>query len=85
MDNADNAAIYGLLGGLASGVLNYTTRGAPGMTWKEYNKYYSLFAAMGVLGGSLFAALLPGWNATSVGFFGGLGGSFMLLGFGNYM
>lgn len=85
MDNADNAAIYGLLGGLTAGVVNYSTRGNPDLKWKDYNKYYALFAAMGVLGGSLFSVLLPTWSPTAVGFCGGIAGSFLLLGMGNYM
>jgi hypothetical protein len=85
MDNSDTAAMYGLLGGIVGGVVNYTTRGAPPLTWRQYNEYYALFAAMGVLSGSLFGVLLPGWSSIGVGFFGGLGGSFLLLGLGNYM
>ena len=85
MDKIDNAAIYGLLGGIVAGISNYTTRGSPDMSWKEYNKYYALFAAMGVLGGSLFSVLLPDWSSSGVGFCGGFIGSFMLLGFANYM
>jgi hypothetical protein len=84
MDATDTAAIYGLFGGIAGAVVNHTTRGSTNMTWSDYNKYYALFGAMGVLGGALFAVLLPTWSSAGVGFFGGLIGCFLLLGCGNY-
>lgn len=87
LDAADNAAIYGILGGLLSGFVNWSSKGNPPLeNTNAYVKYYALFGSMGCISGALFYMVFKEITSPSgAGFFGGLFGSFVLLGVGNFL
>jgi hypothetical protein len=86
MDDIDTAAVYGVVGGIITAGINWGARGMPKLERRMYLKYIALFAAMGCLGGALAVTLVNGsYSSTSAGFLGGMFGSYLLLGIGNYM
>ena len=85
MDVNDYAAVYGIFGGLTSGVGRYLTKDSPEMQNTEMAKYYALFASTGCLGGVLTTVVFPGYDVNMTAFVGGLVGSFLILGMGIYM
>jgi len=86
MDSADAAAVWGIVGGLAGGAVNWSVRGSPEMQLKGNYMYYALFASMGCMSGSLIAHAFPtiSTSVESVAFAGGFIGCYVLLGIGNY-
>jgi hypothetical protein len=85
MDVNDYAAVYGIVGGLTSGVGRYVWKNTPRMDQKEHAKYYALFASTGCLGGVLATVMFPGRDTNTTAFFGGVLGSFLILTIGIYM
>lgn len=85
MDVRDYAAVYGVFGGLTSGVGRYLWKDAPDLQQTELAKYYALFASTGCLGGVLATVMFPGSDSNTAAFFGGVFGSFLILGMGIYM
>ena len=85
MDSLDSVVVYAIFGGAACGLANWALRGAPDLQMKGTVKYYSLFAALGCLSGSLMYMIMPSSSPNTVGFVGGFVGSYFLLGMGNYV
>lgn len=87
-DPLDVAVRYGIVGGVISGFINWSWSGSPKMEKTDYVKYYMLFGCMGCLGGSLCYALGSATsgiiNPRNAGIFGGVVGSYLFLGIGNY-
>lgn len=88
MDTADYVAVYGILGGMATGLLNtgvYPAGGFPKTQKSFYLRYFALFGSMGCISAVILHAALPDVSAAPLGVLGGAIGSYVLLGVGNYM
>ena len=76
------ASAYGIAGGITTAVINWAVRDTPKLKPETMTNYILLFSAMGCLGGALSGVMFG--QTESVGFFGGLIGSYVLVGVGNY-